>query len=663
MKREEDNDIIDYLFPILEENGIIKNYKFNTATTKTTPKRGDIWISNSNSEDINFEKNIIALIEVKHKNSNIDDADWKEGMAHGKIKSKLQGLNYYIVSNCKEFRFYNTYDDSLLYLDNKLITKMVGVEILNKINTQVSEDNSKVFHKEIIDYPEIQETEFRNTLNKLSDIFRSVGIQKDERIDPTISFVILKYISEKETEDRTVPNKIKLWSDLKDIAKKDGDLKAEFNTIVTQIWYDNEFKDEDNIYKDFKDLIKFPLKLKNENYIEIYEELSDYHFHGARFDLFGVIYEEFASKDKKKEFGEFYTRRHITNFVSKLLLGSELNPRSLKICDPACGTGGFLTEGFKVLYSNYQRNNKLQPSAKEKLKSNVFYGFDNEEKSIARTKLNMFLAGDGHTNIYEIDDSLIGWYPKNGWAENSFDYIMTNPPMGTYKGSADINKFKFTNSKRYELLFLEKVIKATKPSGEIAIVMNDGALESPSHENVRIELLKSCNIKAIISLTKFAFAPYTKEKTYILFLQKKDSENLEKQEFPIWSYILDYDGYANSDKRYKTDRHNDILELENLYFDAINLSQKFLNDKNSFEIEKKQFEREVNEKEKIDGLYGKKYGYIYPYEINEDNFHNLLSEFYLRPIKINHISKEEYLSELDSMQKTIQQLIKDFNKL
>lgn len=68
-------------------------------------------------------------------------------------------------------------------------------------------------------------------------------------------------------------------------------------------------------------------------------------------------------------------------------------------------------------------------------------------------------------------------------------------------------------------------------------------------------------------------------------------------------------------------------------------------------------------KKKKDRLYGKKCGYIYPDEINEDNFHNLLSEFHLRPIKVNHISKDEYISELNAMQETIKQLIIDFNEL
>ena len=95
------NDIKDLLVPVLKENGIINNYKVDTATAKTTPKRGDIWISISNSKDRNFEKNIIGLIEVKHKNSIINDADWEEGMKHGKIKASLQGLNYYIVLKWK----------------------------------------------------------------------------------------------------------------------------------------------------------------------------------------------------------------------------------------------------------------------------------------------------------------------------------------------------------------------------------------------------------------------------------------------------------------------------------------------------------------------------------------------------------------------------------
>ena len=89
-------------------------------------------------------------------------------------------------------------------------------------------------------------------------------------------------------------------------------------------------------------------------------------------------------------------------------------------------------------------------------------------------------------------------------------------------------------------------------------------------EDFRIKLLKKCNIHAIVSLNKFAFAPYTKEKTYVLFMQKKQEREIGKiQSKPIWHFILDYDGYANSDKRYRTKYHDDIPELEEHFNKAI----------------------------------------------------------------------------------------------
>jgi len=370
--------------------------------------------------------------------------------------------------------------------------------------------------------------------------------------------------------------------------------------------------------------------------------LNGFHFHGCNFDLYGSIYEEFASQTKKKEFGEFYTRRHITGVVARLLLRNEITGRDLKICDPACGTGGFLTEAYKSLKTNYSMNGKLNKEVIKKLENDTFWGLDNDEKSVARTKLNMFLVGDGHTHIYEIDDSLGDWNGSIGWQENRFDYIMTNPPMGKYEGGARIEDFDFTNEKRYELLFAEKIIKATKPGGEIAVVTNDGALEAPSRENFRKKILQHCDIYAIISLTKFAFAPYTKEKTYVLFMRKKQKEDVDTfQEFPIWHFIVDYDGFANSDKRYRTKYHDDLPELEEKFDEAVKLANFYLSVKERFERERGNFEREINEREKDEGLTGMKFGYVEMVKITDENFHNLLTEFHLRPIKIHEIKFED----------------------
>jgi type I restriction-modification system DNA methylase subunit len=389
--------------------------------------------------------------------------------------------------------------------------------------------------------------------------------------------------------------------------------------------------------------------------------LNGFHFHGCNFDLYGSIYEEFASQGKKKEFGEFYTRRHITGVVARLLLRNEITGRDLKICDPACGTGGFLTEAYNSLITNYSTNSKLNEEIKKKLADNTFWGLDNDEKSVARTKLNMFLVGDGHTHIYEIDDSLVDWNESNGWGKNEFDYILTNPPMGKYEGGARIEDFEFTNEKRYELLFAEKIIKATNFGGEIAVVINDGALEAPSRENFRKKLLQHCDIYTIISLTKFAFAPYTKEKTYILFMRKKQKEDIDNiqdiQEFPIWHFIVDYDGFANSDKRYRTKYHDDLPELNEKFDEAVKLARLYLSDREGFERERRKFEREVNEREKGEGLTGLKCGYVEMVDVNDENFYNLLSEFHLRNYKIKAITLEEFNHRFKTIKRELEETI------
>lgn len=660
MPRGETNDIIQYLIPELRRLEIPKaNCKVDVATERSGRKRGDIWISLKKQLNKNFERNIVALIEAKHKNSIIGDIDWRNAMSQGKQKAQEQELNYYIVTNCKSyFRFYNTYTEEEIKLDGTFLTKMVSLEVLQKIQSQVSSDNSNVVHRvrEII-HP-ISESKLRKTLKKLADTYRSTGLKKgDQRIDPTVSFVVLKYISESETKNRTLAGAIKLWDELQDVVNdKDGDVRSEFKTMVEQIWGDDS-EYADNNYKDFKNLISFPIKLKNEHYKKIYGELNEYNFHGASFDLFGAIYEEFASQTKKKEFGEFYTRRHITGMVARFLLRNEIIPRDLKICDPACGTGGFLTEAYQVLEAQYSSSGRLSSSIIGKLKKDVFWGYDNDEKSVARTKLNMFLVGDGHIHIYE-NDSLIGWNDSIEYCENEFDYIMTNPPMGPYDGSANIDNFDFTNERRYELLFIEQIIKAIHEGGEIAIVINDGALEAPTRERFRKKLLENCDIHAILSLTKFAFAPYTKEKTYILFMQKKQEEDVgEIQKFPIWHYILDYDGFANSDKRYRTKYHDDIPELEDKFSDAIRIAKEYLTDREGFKIKKKEFERKVNTREKEEGLWGMKYGYVTMTEVNKGNFYNLISEFHLRPIKIKRITREKYTTNLQSLKDSFIDLI------
>jgi hypothetical protein len=181
IKKEETNDIFQYLIPKLEVLGISREYcKIDVIIESGGKKRGDLWISLKKQDQRDFEENIIALIEAKHRKSIVGDGDWRDAMQQGKEKARRQKLNFYIITNCKsQFRFYNSWNDDEIILDSTTLTQLVPIEILQKIQTQVTAERSYVAHKSVI-VPQISTTKFRETLKRLADIYRSAGLKKGE---------------------------------------------------------------------------------------------------------------------------------------------------------------------------------------------------------------------------------------------------------------------------------------------------------------------------------------------------------------------------------------------------------------------------------------------------------------------------------------------------
>lgn len=255
----------------------------------------------------------------------------------------------------------------------------------------------------------------------------------------------------------------------------------------------------------------------------------------------------------------------------------------------------------------------------------------------------MFLAGDGHNNIYHITDSLDGWYASKNWNENTIDYILANPPMGKYSGTANLSEYTYTSQKAMEQLFLEKMIKSLKPGGRMAIIINDGPLENPSLSQFRSKILNNLNIISVISLPKYSFAPYTQEKTYIFIADKKVSKTDTNEN--IFMSMVDYDGFSNNGKRYKTKYHDDLPNLED---DLI----AFLNEYRIKDYEQLsfKFDKRVNSEEKKAGLFGYKSKIVKLDDIvKNDNI--LLTEKYLRSS-----SMKDSITITDAINK-IQQLI------
>ena len=380
--------------------------------------------------------------------------------------------------------------------------------------------------------------------------------------------------------------------------------------------------------------------------------------HGTGFDLFGAVYEMFASSKEKKEFGEYFTRRHYTHIFAKLLLSAERywsESRAFTILDLACGTGGFLTEGFKVLQNQFERSGTLSSQAQAFLSSDCFYGVDIREENISRTRLNMFLVGDGHVNMKSGNSLLKNSFP---FLSMTFDYVITNPPYGSGTIRAETDA---VSTVRMEIAFLCRIRQLLKVGGQACVIQPDGVLENPSFGALRKELLETFDVNAVVSLPKFAFAPYTKEKTYALFVTKRSNHVTQVQKQPIWMYIIDNDGLANSDKRFPTKirnnrngwRHDEVsgwvdtegeeqpglLEERWLSFDDANTNGT------EFQTDKGEIVRM------------RKSGFIQLGDLDHANHHNLLPEFHLRNQIRNYVGIDEFRNELADIKIDLSNLV------
>ncbi len=358
-----------------------------------------------------------------------------------------------------------------------------------------------------------------------------------------------------------------------------------------------------------------------------------------------------------------------------------------------------LTESFKHIH--IYCNDKYPSLDITQIAKKVIYGYDVIESNVGKTKINMTLAEDGYS-VIEQRDSL-----RTLNKEEMFDYIITNVPYGKGKIDGIVNNLRSVkliketsdkavtinriraferdnNIQKLEYNSLIKVVQLLKEGGKAIVIVPDGLLENPSFSKMREWLLVKCKIDMIISLPKYAFAPYTKEKTYALFLQKRicyDDEMVEcltdiSEKEKIYAYILDNDGYANSDKQYETSLrdkngvplHNEVIE----YFDNNgNFHTSIMEQicKSRAEDTSEHFD-EWGEK-----IQGKKYGYIEIKEIMKDFYYkeeemkesskvyrlNLLPEKYFRPKEFEDLTLEQLKNEINDIEMELKNFFKEVN--
>ncbi|MBI2523558.1 N-6 DNA methylase [Candidatus Woesearchaeota archaeon] len=635
----------------------------DTSFSKYTgSERPDILISEFEFDGTNeeqFIKNLVGYSEVKDE-CTFNDTDWKDAIKQGKGKSKKLGLPYFIVTNCKKSVFYNSETGKEITLNKNPIREFQTIDILRLIKNRLKKDKKLDNIQTNVDsISTISEAIFNKKLWELAGIYRGINFKDNiEKIDFTIGFVSLEFFEEKEIIDNNKDNSKIYWSNCVD--DNSEKLVGNLSQYIKRLENETEFKEFQNLMESVRILITGergkPALVDKDDVQRIYEIIDSMRpLHGCGFDLFGAVYEMFASSKEKKDFGEYFTKRHYAHIFAKLLLKSEQyynKEREFTILDPACGTGGFLTESFKVLKNNYEKSGTYNKEAKKFLEKKCFYGIDVREENISRTKLNMFLVGDGHTNMLD-DNSL---KPKKEWYKSKYDYVITNPPYGSGVIKAETTSI---SSNRTEIAFLCKIINILKIGGRACVITPDGVLENPTFDSFRKELLEKCNIDAIVSLPKFAFAPYTKEKTYALFFTKRSEVITKPQKESIWMYIIDNDGLANSDKRFQTKlrnnrngwMHDEIsgwVSTDGEEMTGI-LEERWL----KYEDSKNNGTEWIDEKGITIRL--RKAGFIKILDIINDKDHSFLPEYYLR-------KAEPHFIELSDLKKEIKKISSYFEK-
>ena len=291
-------------------------------------------------------------------------------------------------------------------------------------------------------------------------------------------------------------------------------------------------------------------------------------------DLQGDIYEYLLSEiSQSGKNGQFRTPRHIIRMIVKLVdpkLGN-------KICDPACGTGGFLIGAYNhILKENTDPENieydedgaphnltgdKIVDKKHWKfLWEKSFYGYDFDTTMVRIDLMNMVLHGIANPLIRYADT-----LSKSFKERQLYDIILANPP---FKGSVDrsdvaedLTVTGKSKKPKTELLFLNLFANMLIPGGRCGVIVPDGVLfgSSNAHVDTRKVVLEKCGLEAVISMPSGVFRPYAGVSTAVLVFTKGEKTDR------VWFYDMKADGYSLDDKRTKIDKNDipDIIEKWN----------------------------------------------------------------------------------------------------
>lgn len=305
------------------------------------------------------------------------------------------------------------------------------------------------------------------------------------------------------------------------------------------------------------------LNMKKATVKSCVKELQSVKLFNSNLEVVDDAFEYLINLNQKKEMSQFFTPRYVIDMCVKML-----NPTSSeKMIDTAAGSCGFPMHTIFHVWNiinpsapNLFTTTKRSTDEQNYVRDNVF-GIDFSEPSVRVGRMINIIAGDGHTNILELNTldflrwdaeyvSSVEWLERYNegfqrfkklqtkgslpYKEFDFDIVMANPPFsGELDNLEQLKQYEFSKNAKGEqqlkankaILFLERNLQFLKPGGRMAIVLPQGIFNNSSLQYIREAILDKCRLLAVVGLHGNVFKPHTGTKTSVLLVQKWTENN------------------------------------------------------------------------------------------------------------------------------------------
>lgn len=426
--------------------------KVNNSKRGQGKARADIviWKSEQDKKD---KKAAFIVVECKAENVKVRVEDYYQGFNY----ASQAHAEFFVTTNEKETKYFNVDPAYLPQKLDEVVAIPTAKDVDDAARIEQLKDQTKLFTRD----------EFTKTLRACHNIIRNNDkLSPEAAFDEISKLLFMKIRFERDNKGMKVFTKQEYLDAAQNHEKnvrpglKGTDLYA-LSYMQFLFRTTKEFFKDDRLFDD-----KDEINIRENSFIQILEKLETFNLSDTQDDVKGIAFEEFLGTTFRGELGQFFTPRTIVDFMTEILDPQE----GEVICDPTCGSGGFLIKAFeyvrekieadirskkdslrlsiegndydalpedkqvKISHSidkmqaalNTELDTGIEGSRMYQLSRNCIYGTDANPRMARTSKMNMIMHGDGHGGVHHHD----GLLNINGIFEERFDVILTNPPFG-----------------------------------------------------------------------------------------------------------------------------------------------------------------------------------------------------------------------------------------